>query len=240
MLDVLHEVVTAVRKRLDGLQDWGPARGHEGQYRHDVVADEVAVSILDRAGFGVLSEESGLHHPERDILVVVDPVDGSANAARGLPWWATSLCALDGSGPVAAVVGDQASGARYQAVRGEGASCDGLPLRPPSCRQLDQALVAVSGYPASHLGWAQFRALGAAALDMCAVAAGKMDAFVVCGGHALAPWDYLGAMLICQEAGAAVADLRGDDLVVRGPDERRAAVAAATPELLESLLAACS
>jgi len=238
VLDVLHGVVTAIRQALDALGDWGPAGGHEGQYRHDVVADDAALSLLDGAGFGVLSEESGLHHAERPLLVVIDPVDGSTNASRGLPWWATSLCALDGDGPLAAVVADQVSGTRYEAVRGGGATLDGRPIEPTGCREIGHALVAFSGYPTAYLGWAQYRSLGAAALDMCSVAAGRMDAFVDCGAQSLAPWDYLGALLVCQEAGAHVAEASGRDLVVRTPGPRRTPLAAATPELLATLVAA--
>lgn len=238
VLGVLHDVATAVRNALESLADWGPADGHEGQYRHDVVADEVALSMLEAAGLGVLSEESGLHHPEREMLVVVDPVDGSTNASRGLPWWATSLCAVDRTGPLAAVVANQATGRRYQAIRGEGATSDGKAIVPSACQRIEDAIVAFSGYPAHYIGWSQYRSLGAAALDMCAVAAGNLDAFVVCNRHPLAPWDYLGALLICQEAGAAVADQAGEELVLRSSGERRTPVAAATPQLLRSLLAA--
>jgi myo-inositol-1(or 4)-monophosphatase len=238
IVEVLHQVVTAVGDRLSRLRDWGPASGHDGQYRHDVVADEVAVPILAGAGFGILSEESGLHHPERALLAVLDPVDGSTNAARGLPWWATSACVVDADGPLAAVVGDQASGTRYQAVRGGGATCDGVPIRPAGCRRLDEALVAFSGFPGRYLGWSQFRAIGAAALDMCAVAAGKLDAFAAGGYHALAPWDYMGALLVCREAGAVVGERSGEELVIRRPGPRRQPVAAATPELLEALIEA--
>ena len=60
-------------------------------------------------GLGVLSEESGRHHPDRAITVVIDPVDGSTNASRGIPWFATSLCAVDTDGPLAALVINLAS-----------------------------------------------------------------------------------------------------------------------------------
>ena len=236
VLDILHSVVSAIRRELDVLGDWGPARGHEGQYRHDEVADEVAIALLERAGLGVLSEESGLHHRERDLLVVIDPVDGSTNASRGLPWWATSLCALDADGPLAAVVANQVSGVRYVAVRGAGATCDGQRIAPSGCREMGDALVALSGYPNANLGWSQYRSLGAAALDMCAVASGNIDAFIDCSTHPLAPWDYLGALLVCQEAGAYVAELTGRDLVVREHGPRRIPVAAATRELLAAAL----
>jgi myo-inositol-1(or 4)-monophosphatase len=238
VVDVLDHVVTEIRRALDDLEDWGLAGTRDGQYRSDLVADGVAVEILGRAGFGVVSEESGVHDADREIVVVVDPVDGSTNASRGLPWWATSLCALDADGPLAAVVANQATGTRYEAVRGAGARCDGQAIAPTGARHIGEAIVAFSGYPAEDLGWLQFRTLGAAALDLCAVASGALDAFVDCAALSLAPWDYLGGMLICQEAGAHVAEAFGRDLVVREWGPRRTVVAAAGPDLLGEVLAA--
>lgn len=238
VLAVLHDVTTAVRGGLAGLDDWGSADGHPGQYRHDVVADDVAVRLLVDAGFGVLSEESGLHRAERPVLVAVDPVDGSTNASRGVPWWATSLCALDGDGPLAAVIANQATGTRYEAIRAGGARRDGRPIAPSGCEKLDQAIVAFSGFPPAALGWAQYRALGAAALDLCAVADGTLDGFVDCAPSSLRPWDYLGALLVCAEAGAPMVEATGRDLVVPTVDAHRAPVAAGSPPLLEALVAA--
>jgi fructose-1,6-bisphosphatase/inositol monophosphatase family enzyme len=238
ILEVLDEVAHAVRKALDGLDDWGLANTRDGQYRHDLVADRAALAVIDAAGFGCVSEESGVHHPDRPITVVLDPVDGSTNASHGLPWWATSACALDQDGPVAAVVVNQAIGTRFAAVRGGGATRDGKSIGPTSCQAFSSCMVAFSGFPGRWLGWSQYRSLGAAALDLCAVAAGSLDAFIDCAGQSLAPWDYLGGMLICQEAGAHIADAYGRDLVVREFGPRRTPVAAATAELLSEALAA--
>ena len=99
LLAVLGEAAAAVQAALGRLEDWGPAGTRPGQYRSDLVADEAVVAVLDRAGLGTLSEESGLHHPDRPVVVVVDPLDGSTNAARGIPWFACSLCAVDRDGP---------------------------------------------------------------------------------------------------------------------------------------------
>jgi fructose-1,6-bisphosphatase/inositol monophosphatase family enzyme len=88
------------------------------------------------------------------------------------------------------------------------------------------------------LGWRQFRTLGAAALDLCAVAEGTLDAFVDCSPSAHGPWDYLGGALVCAEAGAPVVDALGRDLTVVVPDARRTPVAAATQPLLDALVAA--
>jgi fructose-1,6-bisphosphatase/inositol monophosphatase family enzyme len=237
ILEVLHEVVTAVARSLDGLEDWGLAGTREGQYRSDLIADRAAIEVIDRAGLGALSEESGLHSGDRAVCVVLDPVDGSTNAFRGLPWWATSACAIDEAGPLAAVVANQATGVRFEASRGGGARCDGKPIAPTACQSMRDAVVALSGYSRRWLGWSQYRVLGAAALDLCAVAAGHVDAFIDCAFKSLAPWDYLGGVLICQEAGAVVTESFGRELVVRQQGERRSPIAAATPALLAEALA---
>ncbi len=236
LLGVLHDAATAVRSALDRLSDWGLAGEADHQYAHDLVADEAAVAVLRHAGFAVLSEESGVHGAGAPILVVVDPVDGSTNASRGLPWWNTSLCALDGDGPRAAVVADQSRGWRYEAVRGGGARLDGRRIAPSACTAAADAVVGLNGYPSRYLGWKQYRALGATALDLCAVAAGVLDAYVDCTRRGSAPWDYLGGMLVCVEAGAVVADADGEDLVATRHGDRRTPVAAATPALLGDLL----
>jgi len=238
VLAVLHEAATAVRRALDGLHDWGLAGSVDWQYRHDLVADAAALDVLLGAGLGVISEESGDHDLGRAIVVVLDPVDGSTNASRGVPWWNTSLCALDSAGARAAVVVDQTRGMRFEAVRGGGARLDGRPIAPSGCTAVKDSVLGLNGYPRRHLGWKQYRVLGATALDLCAVATGWLDGYVDCTRRGSAPWDYLGGLLVCLEAGARVADISDQDLVVRSGTERRIPVAAATPELLAELLAA--
>lgn len=233
LLEVLHDTATAVRTALDGLSDWGDAGTTAGQYLSDLAADDAALAVLERAGLGALSEESGLHGAERDVVVVLDPVDGSTNASRDLPWYATSLCAVDGDGARAALVVDQAGGARFQAVRGAGAMVDGRALQPSGCIEMSSALVGLSGYPPWWFGWKQFRALGAVALDLCAVAGGRLDAYVDCSPSAHGAWDYLGGMLICQEAGAHVVDAWDRTLVTLDHTARRTPVAAGQPALLD-------
>ena len=238
LLTILNKAADVVSEALAAQNDWGLTRAGGAQYHHDTVADAAALAVLEGAGVGVFSEESGLHHPERSVLVVIDPVDGSTNASRGLPWWAVSLCALDQAGPVAAVVDSPRTRERYEAVRGEGAVCNGERIRPSPARSIGQSIIAFNGYPPSYLGWAQFRVLGAAALDLCYVASGALDGFADFSALSLAPWDYLGGLLVCQEAGALVEDAAGRDLVIRQPGERRCITAAGTRQLLDELLAA--
>jgi len=238
LIAVMNEAATAVHEALDALDDWGLAGTRAGQYHSDVLADDVAVAILVAAGLGVLSEETGLHHPHREVMVALDPVDGSTNASRKLPWYATSLCAVDGAGLRAAVVVNQATGDRYEAVRGAGATWGGRPLAASGCRAMGDAVVCLNGWPSTHLGWRQMRAMGATALDICAVGSGQLDAYIDCSEQSNAPWDYLGGVLVCREAGGLVADAEGRDLVTLGLTERRTPVAAATEKLLAEALEA--
>jgi fructose-1,6-bisphosphatase/inositol monophosphatase family enzyme len=238
LVELLHETALEIRGALDGLDDWGPAGTVPGQYLSDLAADAAGVRVLDEAGVGVLSEETGLRGANRDLVVVLDPLDGSTNASRGIPWFATSLCAVDADGPRAALVVDLPHGRTFTAVRGAGASVDGVPLATSGCTDPAEAVVGISGLPSHPLGWRQFRTLGAAALDLCAVAEGTLDGFVDCSPSAHGVWDYLGGALVCAEAGAVVADALGRDLVVLDHAARRTPVGAATPELFDALLAA--
>jgi myo-inositol-1(or 4)-monophosphatase len=110
-------------------------------------------------------------------------------------------------------------------VRGGGAERDGQPIVPSGRTELSSALVSISGYPGRHPGWGQFRALGAAALEFCAVADGTLDAYMVVGRSTLYGWDYLAGMLICTEAGAVTVERDGQDLCVRDEVPRRPIVA---------------
>jgi len=233
----LHAAADAVAAALDGHADWGPSGNRPDQYASDVVADEAVRGVLLPLGYGLLSEESAVVEPgEGCPMVVVDPLDGSTNASRGIPHYAASLCAVDDEGPLAAVVLNLALGTRYEAVRGGGARRDGVGLFRDDSPQLSEAIVGVSGLPASNPGWAQFRCLGAASLDLCAVADGTLDAYVDCVVDAHGVWDYLGALLVCREAGVTVEDAKGRDLCVLDRAIRRTPVAAAGTTLHEALL----
>jgi fructose-1,6-bisphosphatase/inositol monophosphatase family enzyme len=249
LLSLMHDVCTAVREALDasdraGWRPLGTDGAHGGQYGHDVVADAAALMVLGAAGVGVLSEESGLAGSieSHGVVVVVDPVDGSSNAARGLPWYATSVCAVDSSGPRVAMVVNQATGETFWGVRGGGAFTgplgDGRPLVARGATRWRDSVVLVSGAPRGWMGWRQFRCLGACALDLCVVAAGRADAYLdltPVGAHGV--WDYLGGLLILREAGGDIVDAEGRELVVLEAEARRSPVAAGAGLLDEALAA---
>jgi fructose-1,6-bisphosphatase/inositol monophosphatase family enzyme len=239
ILELFDDTAAAVRNAVAAID---PAvlrdrTDRKGQYALDLVADEAACRVLEKAPVRIVSEESGVHPRTGEVTVVLDPVDGSTNCARGIAYWATSLCALDADGPVAALVVNQATGQHNRAVRGQGATRDGVPLRASKVKQVEESVVYLTGTPPKPLPWKQWRSLGSAALGLCEIAAGSIDGFV--DAHSFhAPWDYLGGLLACTEAGATVLDARGRPLVTADPEARRKVMAAGTPELAALLMRA--
>ena len=233
-LDVLNAATDAAVEALAGCTDWGPTGRKPGQFGFDLAADEAATAALHVGGLRVLSEESGLEAGDGP-LAVLDPVDGSTNASRGIRYFATSICVVDGGVPVAAVVHDHGNGERFEAVNGGGAYRDGTRLARREERSLRSAVVAVNGQAPGWGGWAQVRTLGAAALELCGVADGRLDGYIDFSASGLGSWDYLGGLLVCREAGVYVVDGGGRELVTIDHAARRAPVAA-TPQLLKDLL----
>lgn len=238
LVDEFIKICDQVSDGIEQVEHWDLSGQRPGQYNIDITADHIAQNALLDLGLGVLSEESGLVEPERSVLAVLDPIDGSTNASLGLDWFATSICAVDNEGMLAAVVKNQATGDIYTAIRGGGAKLNSLPIQPTATTTLAESIIAISGLPERHLGWQQFRAYGACALDMCAVAAGIFDGFADMSQDAHGVWDYLGAALICKEAGVSVTDRYQRELVIRDPEIYRTPVAAATPELHKALITA--
>ena len=174
-----------------------------------------------------------------EYTVVVDPIDGSTNCDRGVPFYATSLAILRGKELVAGLVMNQATGSVFAAERGGGAERDGEAIYASGQRDLSKAIVGFSGLAERNIGWAQNRSMGAASLEICLVADGSLDAYGVAQQSTLNTWDYLGGLIIAREAGAVDADYRGEELVTSGDVQRRP-IFAATSELLQLFLNAGS
>lgn len=237
ILHTLQDCADAVGAVYGEFQGHGFSGQRETQYHLDVAADAAALAVLRGAGWRVISEESGdSGGADDETIVVVDPIDGSTNCDRGIPFFTTSLAVLEKGQLVAALVRNHADGATYTATRGGGAYRNGLRISPSNQRSVNGALVSFSGHPERHVGWGQIRALGAASLEGCFVADGRLDLYTVAQRSSLSTWDYLAALLIAREAGAVVLNYGTEELV--GWDRRpRAPLFAATPELAQEFLA---
>ncbi len=176
--------------------------------------------LAARAGDAILGEERGETGDGATVRWIVDPLDGSVNYLYGLPSWAVSIAAEVAGVVVAGVVSAPLLGCLYTAHLGGGAWLESrwLPGRRRLCCNtgvaLAEALVATGfGYAAQRRA-AQGRVVagllplvrdirraGAAAIDLCCVASGQVDAYYEVGLH---EWDIAAGRLIAQEAGAAV------------------------------------
>ncbi|MEU6698359.1 inositol monophosphatase family protein [Pseudonocardia sp. NPDC046786] len=145
---------------------------------------------------------------------VVDPIDGTVNYLYGLPWYAISVAAVDGGATVAGAVAEPAAGRLWSAGRGLGATCDGRPLAVAATTEIGQALIGTGFAYRSERRARQARMVaamlpevrdvrraGAAALDLCAVAAGWLDGYLE---HGCNWWDWAAGALIAREAGAVL------------------------------------
>ena len=178
-----------------------------------------------RPGDAVLGEEGGQAAPSATgVRWVVDPLDGTVNYLYGLPHWAVSIAAEVEGAIVAGVVAAPVLGETYTAWLGGGAwlrreGAVPLRLRCPDGVALDHALIATGfGYDAGRrkvqgevVGALlplvrDIRRNGSAAVDLCMVAAGRVDAFYERG---LNYWDYAAGGLVAKEAGAVVGGLSG-------------------------------
>ena len=205
----------------------------------------------ERPTDGILGEEEAPRHGTSGITWVLDPVDGTVNYLYGIPAYAVSVAAVTGepdprtwtvlAGAVHAVAEDLT----WTASRGNGAWLDGRRLHVNEARPLAESLVGTGfGYQAerrraqarvlAHLlpQVRDIRRMGSAALDLCAVACGRLDAYYERG---LKPWDLAAGQLVAQEAGALVTGLRGeapgDAMTLAGPPSTVATLDAILSEL---------
>lgn len=206
----------------------------------DRAAEDVIVNGLRarRPGDRIVAEESGDSAVDSAVTWYVDPLDGTVNYLYALPTYAVSIAAMTDGAPVAGAVYDVARDEMYVASSGNGATLNGRTLTCTTQTDPAVALVATgfgydAGFRAQQAHVLQqvlpqvrdIRRAGSAALDLCSVAAGRVDAYYEAGMHV---WDWAAGALIAREAGARV-----DGLLGRGLG--RAVLLAANPSLFASL-----
>jgi fructose-1,6-bisphosphatase/inositol monophosphatase family enzyme len=203
----------------------------------DRAAEEAISRLLrsERPSDGLLGEEGMSLEGASGRRWVVDPLDGTTNYLYRYRAWCVSVALEDADGGLVGVVHDPLGGETFTAVRGQGAFVNEAPIRVREGADLSRALVATGfGYdPEVRAGQAELlrrvlpqvrdiRRAGAAALDLCHVAAGRLDGYFERG---LKAWDLAAGALIVREAGGAVLPLVGG----------RPGIAAAGPNLIDEL-----
>ena len=187
----------------------------------DTAAEKIIRAAIrrHRPDDAFLGEEGGSEQGGSGVRWVIDPIDGTVNYLYGLPAWAVSIGAEVDGVTVAGVVLAPQLGEEYTAVLGEGAWLDGRRLAVRRPDGLAQALIATGfGYRAQRrevqgrivaglVGRVRdIRRGGSAALDLCSVAAGRVDGYFERGTHS---WDRAAGALVATEAGAVVEGFHG-------------------------------
>jgi len=233
----LRVALEAARAAGEVLRDGFEARP-EIRYKGEVdlvtETDERAEEVIKGAllgaypSYGMLGEEGGETPGEEDARWIVDPLDGTTNFAHKLPMFAVSI-ALEKVGEVVlGVVYDPIGEEMFTAERGGGARLNDEGIGVSDANELVRALV-VTGFPyerdevpAAVDLFGRFatraqgmRRLGSAALDLCYVAAGRLDAYYERGIHA---WDVAAAGLILEEAGGTITDYKGNPFELEGEE----------------------
>ncbi|HVC25162.1 MAG TPA: inositol monophosphatase family protein [Acidimicrobiales bacterium] len=208
----------------------------------DRASEELVRAMLGRARphDAMLGEEGGSRPGTSGLTWVVDPLDGTTNYVYDFPLWSVSVAVVDRAGPLAGAVHQPLSGETFSAARGRGASLDGRELVARRAPPLADALVGTGFSYDAGVRAAQAALLttvlpavrdirrgGSAAIDLCWLAAGRLDAFYEAG---LKPWDRAAGLLVAHEAG--IASLELDGVVPAG-----ATLVAAAPDLLAGLAA---
>lgn len=206
----------------------------------DLAAEKLLVELISerRPEDGFLGEEGAAKEGSSGIRWVVDPLDGTVNYLYGLPVWAVSVAAEDEQGALVGVVEVPPRAETYHAVRGGGAWCGERQLHRREAPALSGALVGTGfGYVTERRAHQadvvrtllplvrDIRRGGSAAIDLCDLAAGRLDAFYERG---LNPWDFAAGALIAREAG-----IRAEGRNGARPSEEL--TVAAHPELFDEL-----
>lgn len=185
-----------------------------------------------RPGDAVLGEEGGDHVGSTGVRWVLDPIDGTVNFVLGIPQFAVSVAAEVDGAVVAGAVCNPVTEETFRAHRGGGAYLGGARLTGPREVPFSRAVIGTGfSYDAALRAGqiavvapllprvADLRRLGASSLDLCFVAAGRLDGYFEAG---LNRWDYAAGALIATEAGCVMSGLHG-----RPPSPRLVAVAGA-------------
>jgi myo-inositol-1(or 4)-monophosphatase len=167
-------------------------------------------------------ESSGITEITNERVWVIDPIDGTTNFVHDFPIYSVSICFCINMQPIAAVIIEVNSGDKFEAVKDDGAYCNGEKISVSTIQEPEHSLVG-TGFPYNDMSltdnylqlfkWLLFhiqdvRRPGAASYDLCCVASGFFEGFYE---YALQPWDVAAAGLIVQEAGGVVTDWKGRD-----------------------------
>lgn len=208
----------------------------------DRVGENAALEVLENYGdLRVVSEERGeVVYGDPGPVVALDPVDGTYNASRGIPFYSLSMGVLDTDSVDEVMFGyvrELSSGESFSAIRGEGAYINGTPLEVTE-ESVPGAMTVGGVYNIEGFDPGVFkrvRLLGCSSLELCYVAAGRLDGFLDMRSR-LRVVDFAAGKLIVEEAGGVVTNGAGEDVVNAIAIDQRSSLVAANPDGHKALL----
>lgn len=248
----VQSISDQLKGRQSGREAQGQGAGGDITMKVDADAEKSIVDLVkgqvDDVRF--VTEEAGVLGPEGATwTVVIDPIDGSMNYARGLPFYCTSIAVLDGPTLKEAKYGlvrNLITEETYFAERGAGAERDGTSIRASKAKKLSEACVGIDMSKAPRAAVERLVPLiaavrkpahfGANALEQAFLADGKVDAFVDIRDR-MRVVDFAAGYLIATEAGAVMSDPAGGPVSTRvSLDEKFNVVASCNPTMQERIL----
>jgi fructose-1,6-bisphosphatase/inositol monophosphatase family enzyme len=211
----------------------------------DKIAEDAAINYLNKSKLkiNVLSEEIGILDHGGKYTFVLDPIDGTRNAYRGIPFYSVSLAIGKSkmSDVEYGIVKNIPTGDTFTAEKGHGAFFNGNRIGTPEIPDKEplSSLALGKNYDKVTLNLARkdkVRSLGSASLEMCMVAIGALDFYVV-GKECIRIVDIAASSLILREAGGIVTNIYGETLDMPfSLDERSSVVAACSEELVKKII----
>jgi myo-inositol-1(or 4)-monophosphatase len=253
--EVVKEIKPLMRMLNQPQPDLGVGAGGDHLSQVDLKAESAVINCLEKSGisFTLISEESGIAEygsTPTECYVTIDPIDGSTNLMRGIPFYATSIAIS--KEPIltaihSALVTDLYHNVTYSGLKNKGAFRNGHKISPSTHQTLEEAVIGadLNTYRVEMLAsrltallkeTKHIRHFGANALELCYVADGTTDAFIDIRGK-LRTTDIAGASLILKEAGAELTTPEGKQLNAElDPKKRVSFVAAANPAIHKTIL----
>lgn len=193
----------------------------------DLASDKLIADGLRKAfpDHSIRTEEAGVSGKQSDFAWIIDPIDGTVNFSRGMPMWGISIALVEKGRPLLAVCYLPRLDEMYCAIRGQGATCNGKPIRVSQTSDLARAVVSngdfnvgpvedipnlnarnlrIFGAQAQHMQ--RVKCVGSAVVEGCFTAAGRLDVYSMTMSY---PWDIAGITLLVTEAGGKATMIDG-------------------------------
>ena len=187
----------------------------------DLKSEKIIIKTIKNKfpGHNIISEESGIENKKSEYSWIIDPVDGTSNFSQGIPFFCASIALAKNNKVILGVVYDPLRNEMFLAERGKGAFLNNKKIKVSDKNNIDDAVINSGISSSSNVSVKSLhktaelfsyvrgiRILGSAALNLCYIASGRLDAFF---SQNIQSWDAAAGFLIIEQAGGKVTDFKG-------------------------------